>query len=201
MKANLLVDAVPDGGLADVVQNPRPVRDRLRLGPRLERIAEREHVAVGTDARIAEQVPGAADAVAALEDDVALAGALLLQVKAGADAGQSGADDQDVEMFDLSGRFHGLPNAPVMAGHSRPKDGVASARLCPAIHVFAAELDCKDVDARHKAGHDENTLRRPTAAATAVIPGRLRSERTRNLEIPGWRCRAPRNDGDRSQYL
>ena len=24
-----------------------------------------------------------------------------------------------------------------MAGHSRPKDGVASARLCPAIHVFA----------------------------------------------------------------
>ena len=25
---------------------------------------------------------------------------------------------------------------PVMAGHSRSKDGVASARLCPAIHVF-----------------------------------------------------------------
>jgi hypothetical protein len=24
----------------------------------------------------------------------------------------------------------------VMAGHSRPKDGVASARLCPAIHVL-----------------------------------------------------------------
>jgi hypothetical protein len=24
----------------------------------------------------------------------------------------------------------------VMAGHSRPKDSVASARLCPAIHVF-----------------------------------------------------------------
>jgi hypothetical protein len=41
-----------------------------------------------------------------------------------------------------------------MAGHSRPKDGVASARLCPAIHVFL--LNCiKDVDARHKAGHDD----------------------------------------------
>jgi hypothetical protein len=26
----------------------------------------------------------------------------------------------------------------VMAGHSRPKDGVASARLCPAIHAFLA---------------------------------------------------------------
>jgi len=24
----------------------------------------------------------------------------------------------------------------VMAGHSRPKDGVAYARLCPAIHVL-----------------------------------------------------------------
>jgi hypothetical protein len=27
----------------------------------------------------------------------------------------------------------------VMAGQSRPKDGVASARLCPAIHVFLLE--------------------------------------------------------------
>jgi len=26
-----------------------------------------------------------------------------------------------------------------MAGHSRPKDGVASARLCSAIHDFLAE--------------------------------------------------------------
>src|ERR1700676_4044731 len=26
----------------------------------------------------------------------------------------------------------------VMPGHSRPKDGVASARLCPGIHVFTA---------------------------------------------------------------
>jgi hypothetical protein len=39
-----------------------------------------------------------------------------------------------------------------MAGHSRPKDGVASARLCPAIHVFYCS---QDVDARHKDGHDE----------------------------------------------
>jgi hypothetical protein len=41
-----------------------------------------------------------------------------------------------------------------MAGHSRLKDGVASARLCPAIHVFAASKK-KDVDARDKPGHDE----------------------------------------------
>jgi hypothetical protein len=37
----------------------------------------------------------------------------------------------------------------VMPGHSRPKDGVASARLCPAIHVFGLKKD--DVDARDKA--------------------------------------------------
>jgi uncharacterized membrane protein len=46
------------------------------------------------------------------------------------------------------------PFVVVMAGRSRPKDGVASARLCPAIHVFSLDWK-KDVDARHKAGHDE----------------------------------------------
>jgi hypothetical protein len=42
-----------------------------------------------------------------------------------------------------------------MAGHSRPKDGVLFARLCPAIHAFFLSRGEKDVDARHKAGHDE----------------------------------------------
>jgi hypothetical protein len=38
-----------------------------------------------------------------------------------------------------------------MAGHSRPKDGVASLAYVPAIHAL---LCGQDVDARHKAGHD-----------------------------------------------
>jgi hypothetical protein len=43
-----------------------------------------------------------------------------------------------------------------MAGHSRPKDGIASLAYVPAIHVFLPfNLDRQDVDARHKAGHDE----------------------------------------------
>jgi hypothetical protein len=42
----------------------------------------------------------------------------------------------------------------VMAGQSRPKDGVAYARLCPAIHEFLEQTK-QDVDARHKAGHDK----------------------------------------------
>ncbi|WP_283816009.1 hypothetical protein [Bradyrhizobium diazoefficiens] len=41
-----------------------------------------------------------------------------------------------------------------MAGRSRPKDGVASLAYVPAIHVFGA----KNVDARHKAGHDEKRI-------------------------------------------
>ncbi|MGB6586817.1 MAG: hypothetical protein WBE93_12730, partial [Pseudolabrys sp.] len=42
----------------------------------------------------------------------------------------------------------------VMAGHSRPKDGVLSHAYVPAIHVFAVARP-QDVDARHKAGHDD----------------------------------------------
>src|SRR4051812_4918464 len=43
----------------------------------------------------------------------------------------------------------------VMAGHSRPKDGVASLAYVPAIH--ATVRSSKGVDARHKAGHDVAT--------------------------------------------
>ena len=61
-----------------------------------KRVAQRVHVGVGADAGIAEQVPGAADRLAAFEDGVALARAAVLQVPGGADARQAGADDQHV---------------------------------------------------------------------------------------------------------
>jgi hypothetical protein len=51
----------------------------------------------------------------------------------------------------------------VMAGHSRPKDGVASLAYVPAIHVFLAAQK-QDVDARHKAGHDDDGKRRAKLA-------------------------------------
>jgi hypothetical protein len=41
----------------------------------------------------------------------------------------------------------------VMPGLSRPRDGVAAARLCPGIHVFLATS--QDVDGRDEPGHDE----------------------------------------------
>src|ERR1700744_934393 len=96
---DLLVDAVLGRGLLHIIQDARPVRDRLRLGPRLERIAQREHVAVGADAGIAKQIPGAADRLASLEDRKALGRAFRLEMIARTDAGQAGADDEDVEMF------------------------------------------------------------------------------------------------------
>src|SRR6266404_9424300 len=36
----------------------------------------------------------------------------------------------------------------VIAGHSRPKDGVASARLCPAIHLLRKMVSRRLMDAR-----------------------------------------------------
>jgi len=55
-----------------------------------------------------------------------------------------------------------------MAGHSRPKDGVASARLCPAIHVLP--WSTKYVDARDKPGHD-GVATPGTAGIAIVCPG------------------------------
>ena len=46
-----------------------------------------------------------------------------------------------------------------MPAHSRPRDGVASLAYVADIHVFLY-AESKDVDARHKAGHDE-CLKRP----------------------------------------
>ena len=61
--------------------------------------AQGEHVRVGADAGIAEQVPRAAARASALEDSKRLTGALGLHVVRGADPGDSGPYDQHVEVF------------------------------------------------------------------------------------------------------
>jgi len=43
------------------------------------------------------------------------------------------------------------------------------AGLVPAIHVFLA--GCKDVDARHKAGHDEGGRNAPKTLAQGCVRG------------------------------
>ena len=62
--------------------------------------------------------------------------------------------------------MHERQNMVVMAGHSGPKDGVASASLRPAIHAFA-DRGKKDVDARVKPGHDGLRARRRHHSALA----------------------------------
>src|ERR1700724_2821739 len=64
----------------------------------------------------------------------------------------------------------GFTSKLVMPGHSCPKDGVASARLCPGHPRLKTQEE--DVDARHKAGHDgmsiDSTLRLPPRVSAAV---------------------------------
>ena len=93
------IDPVRLGRLAHVGEDGRPVRDGLRRGPGTERVAERVHVGVGADPRVAEEVPRAPEALAPLQDRVRLVRAARLQVVGGADAGEAGTHDENVEML------------------------------------------------------------------------------------------------------
>ncbi len=97
--ADVFVDAVLRRGLFDVGLDRRTVGDRCRRLPRLEPEAQGEHVRVGTNPGVAEQVPGATQVGAALQDRVALGRAAVLQMPRRADAGDAGADDDNVEVF------------------------------------------------------------------------------------------------------
>jgi len=54
----------------------------------------------------------------------------------------------------------------VMAGLSRPKDGVASLAYVPAISIHEAKLYPVNRDARHKAGHDRFSGTAPRRSAS-----------------------------------
>jgi hypothetical protein len=98
-EADVAVDAISFRRLANISADRFAVGDRgIRL-PGTERIAEREHVRIGANAGIAEQVPGAADGVAAFEDNVGFVPAAGLHMIGGVDAGKPAADDDDVKMF------------------------------------------------------------------------------------------------------
>ena len=79
------------------------VGEHLQLVPRPELVAEGEHVGVGPDAGVAEQVPGAAEPLASLQHRDGLVRELGRHLAGRADAGQAGADDQDVEMLCVHG--------------------------------------------------------------------------------------------------
>ena len=55
-----------------------------------------------------------------------------------------------------------------MAGHSRPKDGVASLAYVPAIHAL---LCSQGVDARDKRGHDVDSPYATSSKISAIRSG------------------------------
>ena len=94
----MLFEPVLGDDLAHIGANFRCRCDR-RTGPWLEAVAEGVKIAVGADAGIAVGQPGAAKAFLRLENDKTRARELRRQVIGAADAGDTGADDQDIEMF------------------------------------------------------------------------------------------------------
>src|SRR3546814_5593538 len=73
-------DALANMALIDdaieIFEDRRAVGDRFFMLPRFEDEAERVHVAVRTDARITEKIPGAAKLFAALDEGEAMVGAI-----------------------------------------------------------------------------------------------------------------------------
>ena len=83
----------------------------------------------------------------------------------------------------------------VMAGHSRPKDGVALLAYVPAIHGLRAYP--KNVDARDKPGHDNYGWReasRQKHLTSASACARLRSFTAEFAcsDVRNWTPRLPR---------
>src|SRR5215831_8097216 len=80
-------------------EDGRAVRDGPGLLPRLEVIAERMHVAVRPNARIPEQIPGAADGAAAFQHREGLARTTRLQVDGRANPRNTRANNNHIERF------------------------------------------------------------------------------------------------------
>jgi hypothetical protein len=97
---DVVADAVLGRRLLDVAADRRAVGKGLGGVPGPEVVAEGEHVRVGADPGVAEQVPRAPDPVAALEHEVALVRALPGEVTGRPDSRDAGAHDEHVDMFD-----------------------------------------------------------------------------------------------------
>ena len=116
-RSGVAVHAVLARRVAEVVEDRGAVGQGGVAAPRPEPVAERVHVGVGADARVAEQVPRPAAGLAPLEDGVRRRGQVLGEVGRGADAGQAGSDDQHV---DVLGRRHAISvNRELRAGQVR----------------------------------------------------------------------------------
>ncbi|MNO93284.1 hypothetical protein D3C76_848810 [compost metagenome] len=85
-------------GVLDVAPDRGTVSQHLGAVPKAELVAVAEHVGVGADAWIAEQVPGSAHALTPFQNGEITVGELVHQMASRADAGQACTDDQGIEM-------------------------------------------------------------------------------------------------------
>src|SRR5215212_9718989 len=101
IEADLLVDSVDFGSVAHVVENRRTICNRLSAWPRSELVAERVHVRIGANTRIAEEVPCTAKGSAAFKNRKGLLRTFCLQIVSCPDSGESCAYDEYVDMVVL----------------------------------------------------------------------------------------------------
>src|SRR5262249_6913916 len=105
--------------LAHIFENFRGGRDRCTC-PRLEAISEGVEGAIRPDARVAVSKPGSAETAVRFERDKTRVRTLLGQVVRSAPPGNSGPDDQHVEMFGCCLCHLGRPLPPIATlPHSR----------------------------------------------------------------------------------
>ena len=97
--ANMAIEVVLSNDVAEILLNFFGGGNGS-TNPRLEAIAKREQVAVGAHARVAMGLPRPAKAVHSFKNHVTLGGHLVLNVKRRTDPRNSGAHDQDVDVFD-----------------------------------------------------------------------------------------------------
>ncbi|CAI8300485.1 MAG: Uncharacterised protein [Hyphomonas sp. TMED17] len=76
--ADFIIDTIFSCSLSNIVENCGPVGNRFLRSPRFKIIAERVHVAIRPNTRIAKKVPCSADRITRLEDRIRLAGTFIL---------------------------------------------------------------------------------------------------------------------------
>ena len=94
------VDAEFARSLAQIFKDRGAVGDSSGVFPGPEWVSQGEHVGVGADPGVAEQIPCAANLGAGFKNDIPLAGAPCLQAVASANAGEAGTDDDNIEVGD-----------------------------------------------------------------------------------------------------
>src|ERR1700722_1760629 len=96
--ADLALDAELLRRLLNVSKDRGSIGQPLRSWPRSKRVAQRKHVRVRAHTGVAKQIPGATELRTGLEQRKVLPRTVTAQHARGADPGQTGADDEDVQV-------------------------------------------------------------------------------------------------------